>query len=402
MSLSRRVVVSGSVALFIGLALISVVMLSGIPPVRLTSQSTSLSTQGGNTATTTGPASETISGGSTTTTSQGQGAEGQGVLSVLLTDPPRTPPGVTAVYLYYFGLAVHGPQGWTTVKEAGGVELMGTVNEAMTLSSAGIPAGVYNSIKFEVTSAKVTYGGVNYTAIVQGGQLTVRIIGGAVVSASQPAAALIDIQPTVVNVGTQSSPQFVLWAEAKAFQVPSEQVTHEVGVEGHRFSLGGMGWWDQDNRMANASIQISGASLSSSSLTLTVGSMGSSGTFLKLIVVSTSSFNPMAEGEHSVPTSIVGSAVFVVLQNGTLVQFLPLLHVSIPMVRGESQASVFDTLLLAGYNLTAGASAHLSYSGSIELSFGLLEQPQGISSGVTYQITVIGDNAVATTTVTAA
>ena len=401
MSSTRSVAASGLVALLIGLSVIALVSLSGVPPVRVGSTSQATNSGGGQLTTSTfGSGSNTVSTETTTTSSAGQQSSGQGVLSILLTDPPEVPSGVTAVYVYYIGLAVHGQQGWTTLKEAGAIELMGTVNVAQTLSSATLPPGVYDSIRFEVASAQVTYQGVNHTAIVQGGQLTIRILGGAVVSASQAAGALIDIRPIVINVGTTSSPEFVLWAGAWAFQVPTGQVTTGLQAEGHRISLKGLGWWYADELRANATLQISGASLNSNSLSIGVSDVGSSGTFLKIVVVSAQT--PGGEEGGNVPSVITSSAVFIVLANGTLVQFIPLLHAAMPDVRGESQGSVLDALVLAGYNLTAGSTAHLSYSGSIQLSFGLLSQPQGITSGDTYRVTVVGIGSVTSTVVTAA
>ena len=320
-----------------------------------------------------------------------------------MTDPPHVPAGVTAVYAYYYGLAVHGPQGWTKVAAPGAIELMGTVNVAQTLASANIPTGSYDQVRFKLTSAQVTYNGVNYTAtVVQGDYLTIRITQNIVVSGSQPAAALIDIQPMVMNVGDKSSPQFVLWAEAKAFPVPSAQVSEAIGREGYRLSLRGLDWWDNDETQANVSLAVSGVSLSSDSLSLAVADGGTTGTWLKLVVVSQANPTLGISGDDSVPSAITGSAVFVILSNGTLVQFAPLLplHTSMPMVRFENQTSVLDVLLTAGYNLTAGSSVHLSYSGSIQLSFGLFAQPDGIVAGTTYWVTIVGDNTIASTEVT--
>jgi hypothetical protein len=402
LSTSRTVAASGLAALLIAISVIALISLSGVPPVRLGTTTPGVVSQQGSTTTTTGPAAGPGSSGTSTTSSQGQASGGQGVLSVLLTDPPRTPHGVTAVFMYYIGLGVHGESGWTTIKQAGAIELLGTVGQALTLSSASIPAGTYDSVRFQVASAQVTYQGANHSAIVQGGQLTVKIIGGAVVSGSQAAAALIDIQPTVINVGTSSSPQFVLWAQARAFQVPSDQASGATQSEGHRFNLQGNGWWDNDQAKASASLQLSGVSLSPNSLSLNVEDVGSGGTSLKLVAVSSSNFASGSTGGDSVPEEITSSAVFVALSNGTLVQFLPYLHASMPDMRGENQGSVFDALLSAGYNLTGGSSVHFSYSGSVQLSFGLFSQPQGITSGSTYWVTVIGENSIATTSVTAA
>jgi len=400
-SSSKTVALSGLVGLILAMSVVALILLSGVPPARLGTTSP----QGGSgeaaTSTSTEGVIETSTIGPSTASSQGQASGGPGTLSVLLTDPPRVPNGVSAVYIYYIGLAVHGDDGWTTVQQAGAIELLGTVNQALTLSSTTVPAGTYDSIRFEVSAAEVTYQGNNHSAIVQGGRLTVEIIGGARVSSTQAAAALIDIQPTVINVGTSSSPQFVLWAEARAFQVPSDQAGGGVETEGHMFNLKGNGWWDNDETMAEASLQLSQVSLSSNSLSLTAADTGSSWTWLKMVIVSQTSQPLGITGEDSVPTEVTGTAVFVILPNGTLVQFMPLLHVSMPMIQGESQMSVFDALLMAGYNLSGGASVHLSYSGSVELSFGLLSQPQSVVSGVTYWVTVLGANAVTSVQVTA-
>ncbi|HUI23080.1 MAG TPA: DUF4382 domain-containing protein [Nitrososphaerales archaeon] len=408
MSARRKVVASGVLGLLIAISAVTVISLSGVPPVRPLSNSGTTS-QGGSpetssttlTSNTGGSSGQESSAVTTTGPSQGQASGEQGVISVLVTDPPHVPAGVSAIYAYYIGLAVHRAQGWTTVMVAGEIELMGTVNVAQTLASANIPAGSYDQVKFDLTSALVTYNGANYTASVEGGHLAIRILGGAIVSSSQPSAALIDIQPMVVNVGSQTSPQFVLWAEARAFPVPQSQITATMRTEGNRFPLRGLSWWLNDENMANATLAVSGVSLSASSLNLTVADIGTTGTMLKLVVVSEATQTAGMMEDGSVPSAITGTAVFVVLANGTMAQFVPLLHVSLPMMSGESQTSVLDVLRSPGYNLTAGSSIQLSYSGSIELSFGLFAQPNGITSGNAYRITVVGDNTIASTEVTA-
>jgi len=399
---SRTVAASGVAALLIALSIIALISLSGVPAARLSSTSSS-GTPSGGTVLTTETTLSPNEGGSTitsTSSSQGQESENQGVISVLMTDPPRVPAGLTAIYAYYIGLAVHGAGGWTTVMVAGEIELMGTVDVAQTLASATVPAGTYDAVRFNLSSAVVTYEGVNYTAVVQGDQLTVRIGGGTVVSPSQQAAAIIDMQPTIVNMGTSSGPQFILWANARAFPVPPTQVNEGIEVEGHRLSLTGIGWWDNDMAQASASLQLSAVSLSVNSLGITVADTGSTGTSVRMVVVSDENLSMGITDENPVPDQVIGSAVFVVLKNGTMIQFHPLLHISTPQ-SGDSQSSAYDALQMAGYNLSAGASVHFSYSGTINLSFGLVTLPKGITSGTTYWVTVIGDDAVTSTQVTA-
>jgi len=400
---------SGLVGLLVALSLVALLSISGVPPVRQlpttsgaseanTVETTSSNAPSVQTTTSTG---ESNSITTTTVSAQGQASTGEGVLSVLMTDPPHVPTGVTAIFAYYIGLAVHDAQGWTTVAVAGEIELLGTVNVAQTLASANLPTGTYDQVGLELTSALVTYEGVNYTAIVQGGHLTIGILGGTVVSPSRPAAALIDIQPIVMNVGSESSPQFVLWAEARAFPVPSAQVSESTGTEGYRFSLQGLNWWHDDEYIASTELAISGVTLSANSLSLSVADPGTSGTWLKLVVVSEANPTLGITAKYSVPSAITGGAVFVIQDNANLVQFMPILHTSTPMSGGESQTSVLDALGMAGYNLTAGSSVRLSYSGNIELIFGVFAQSGGIISGDAYWVTVVGANTISSTEVTA-
>jgi len=193
----------------------------------------------------------------------------------------------------------------------------------------------------------------------------------------------------------------VLWAEAWAFPVPSAQVSKTTQIEGYRFSLNGLDWWGNDVDIASTALTLSGVSLSGNSLSLSVADTGTSGTWLKMVVVSEANPTLGITGEDSVPSAMIGAAVFVILDNGSLLQFVPILHISTPMAGGESQASVLEALRTAGYNLTAGSSVHLSYSGSIELSFGIFAQPSGINSGQTYWVTVAGDNTISSIQVTA-
>src|SRR2546426_6869015 len=67
----------------------------------------------------------------------------KGTLSVLLTDPPHVPFGVTKVYITYSNLAVHvseagNQSGWTLLKSGGSIELLSTVNVGQTISSVKI------------------------------------------------------------------------------------------------------------------------------------------------------------------------------------------------------------------------------------------------------------------------
>jgi hypothetical protein len=280
---------------------------------------------------------------------------------------------------------------------------MGTVNLAQTIASVNLPSGTYDAVRFQITSAEVTFNGANYSAVVQGSQLTIWFETDAVVSGQQASAAIIDIQPTVINVGTISSPRFVMWATAKAFPVPSTDVVTGMGVDGNSVSLSGMKWWDDDRAHASVNLQISGASLSANLLSLNVKDIGASGVKIRMVVVTNANLSGSTGSPDEVPREMLGSAVFLIRPNGTLVEFNRTGGIVSPYVTGVdvNGSSIIDALQLAGYNLTAGSSVGLSYSGAIQLGFGLLAPAQGIASGTSYWITVIGEGAVASTEVTA-
>ncbi|TLX98812.1 MAG: DUF4382 domain-containing protein, partial [Thaumarchaeota archaeon] len=249
MSTKKNIMLSGAAALVVAASILAVAIFSGV----------SLLPNANTTKTTT----HTI--GATTS------SKAPGTLSVLLTDPPHVPLGVTKVYIAYSNLAVHvseagNQSGWTLLKSDGSIELLGTVNVSQTISSVKIAAGEYNLLRFNISSAQVTYNGKNYTAFVPRSALIVPIVGGIEVNASKPSATIINIQPTVYNIGSASNPEFMIRHWAKAFPVPSSQVTEEEEHEGHRLSLIGKVWWTDVLERYTSNALITSATLTPTSL----------------------------------------------------------------------------------------------------------------------------------------
>ncbi len=379
MSTKKNVVLSGVAALVVAASILAIAIVSGIPLTQTRS----------NTA-----------GGSATSI----GAP-SGTLSVLLTDPPHVPDGVTKVYITYSNLAVHvseaGNQtGWSVLQDSGSIELLSTVNVSRTISSVKIASGYYNLLRFNISSAQVTFNGKNYTAFIPTSGLTIPIIGGIEVNASKPSATIINIEPTVFNIGSTSNPEFIIRQVAKAFPVPSSQVSEEMEHQGSSMSLSGKAWWMHLQESFTANAQISGATLTHSSLSLTVKNTGTASTKLRIVLV-----GPLApgisSGHRGIPSMLSGSAIFVVYPNGTLVPLQRLALALNPL--GFGRNDLMQVLASEGYNLTAGASATLSYQGTITLGFQLvqLDSGQSIVPGQQYLVTVIGDEALASYVVVA-
>ena len=387
MSTKKNIMLSGAAALVVAASILAVAIFSGV----------SLLPNANTTKTTT----HTI--GATTS------SKAPGTLSVLLTDPPHVPLGVTKVYIAYSNLAVHvseagNQSGWTLLKSGGSIELLSTVDVSQTISSVKIAAGEYNLLRFNISSAQVTYNGKNYTAFVPRSALIVPIVGGIEVNASKPSATIINIQPTVYNIGSASNPEFMIRHWAKAFPVPSSQVTEEEEHEGHRLSLIGKAWWTDVLERYTSNALITSATLTPTSLSLTVKDTGSQSTKLRLVVVSPLA-TPLIGAEHDRPPAVLfGSAIFIVLPNATLLPIQK--YILAAHQQGVGAEDVVTALASGGYNLTAGASATLSYKGTITLGFNLhivqpLQGGQSIVPGQQYLVSVLGDEALASQVVVA-
>src|SRR3989449_10673748 len=382
MSTKKNIMLSGAAALVVAASILAVSIFSGFSLI---------------------PNTNTTKTNTNTTTSN----RAPGTLSVLLTDPPHVPVGVTKVYISYSNLQVHvseagNKSGWTLLKYGGSIELLSTVTVDQTISSVKIAAGDYSLLRFNISSAQVTYNGKNYTAFVPTSALTVPIVGGIEVNAYKPSATIVNIQPTVYNIGSESNPEVMIRHWAKAFPVPSSQVTQEEEHEGTRLSLIGKAWWTDVQERYTSNAQITSAALTPTSLSVTVKNTGNQTTKLRLVVVAPVTLMGV---EHDRPPAVLaGSAIFIVLPNQTLVSIQKYILAAHQQAVGAED--LVTALTSGGYNLTIGASGTLTYTGNITLGFNIpyvqpLQAGQSIVPGQQYLVSVIGDEALASQVVVA-
>ena len=303
---------------------------------------------------------------------------GSGTLAVLLTDPPTVPNGVSAVYATYNDLQVHvsdagNQSGWYDLHSSGQIDLMSIVNVSQTIASSNVPSGMYNLLRFNITSVVVTYQGTNYTALLlENGQnassLTVRIAGGLGVSSQQSSAAVVDLTPTVLLLGNTTNPTFAFIPTARAYTIPSNSVSRVDMHIGHRLDLRGQGWWNQIE--GSGHFQITTASLSSNSLSITVTNTGNTSIVFRLAAVTSTASK--SGGDASVASS---SAFFVVEPNQSLVT-----------ISAGSRIQIAQTIAAGGYLLAPKSSATFTYSGPIVIG-SLAIQGQGQDNGFNLHLT---------------
>jgi hypothetical protein len=349
-----------------------------------------------------------------TSTNTGKAGGSQGELDILLTDPPTVPEGVTAIYVAYSDVAVHvsgagNQSGWTDVNVSSSINLMQLVNVSTTIAAVKVTTGVYNALHFNVSSAEVTYNGKNYTAFVPRAELTVIIPGGIQVGSTNASAALVDMHPTVFNMGSQSTPEFIVDTAASCFGVPAAAITKTMDHPGYRMPLNDTKWWVNFNEQYTSVIEITGANLTASSLSVTVKNTGTANVTISVIsaiplgylcdtpmnATTTSTTSAPQKGAYRMPVCFTASAFFSVLSNGTLRSVSSLLNggFTSQIKRGSRDANVFSDL---GYELRTGQSYTFTFSGPITFGFSLPRlNPPGVISGDQYRITAAGQQALA-------
>ena len=381
MTPKRSIIVSGTIAAIIALALITGAILSP---------------------------------GMLGTTSTTKSQTSTGALSVLLTDPPTVPNGVTALYATYNDIAVHvsnagNQSGWYNVTASGTINLMSVINVSQTIATGNVPNGTYNALRFNITSAQVTYNGKNYTALFVedsngATSLTVPIVGGLSVQSGGNAAAVIDLTPTVLLLGNTSNPTFAFIGAARAYTMPAQSVSREDFHIGHRDDLKTEGWWLQLQHSAH--FDITSASLSNNSLSITVKNTGNASLVFRMVGVTSTTSQTGGDRRSMSPDASIAatSAFFAVEPNESLV-----------FINGSSRFGMLQTVAAGGYLLAPNSSATFTYSGPITIGVltGLMSPhnhgdfqiaqsiTQSIVSGQHYVITVQANGLMAQTSVVA-
>ena len=337
----------------------------------------------------------------TTSATQIPSSGPSGALAILMTDPPTVPEGVTNVYITYADLGIHvsgdgNNSGWHILNLQGDIDLMSIINSTQTVAEANITSGNFNELSFNVTSAVVTFQGLNYTAdlVYQNHVLYIPIVGGISISQGVTSAAVIDVSPTVLLLGNLTNPTFAFLPSATAYTVPAQSVSTLHLNVGNRDNIQNASWWVSIQQQSK--FEITGVSLTPTSLSFNVTNTGDVPLMLRIVdIISRSSVSG-----GNVPFSNFGSLltiseVFVLERNATV---LPITVVGNGVVENE--------IYSAGFILPVGHSQTFSYSGNITLGVAITSlykhaQTQQITRGQTYILALTGNGQIAQAAVVA-
>jgi len=315
-----------------------------------------------------------------------------------MTDPPTVPDGVTAVYINYSSVEIHiadagNQSGWTDLQAKGEINLMSIVNESQTIASTNISSGKFNGMRFNVTSSVVTFQGKNYTAdlVYQEHTLYVWIPGGVIISNGQTTGAMIDMPPTVLLLGNTTNPTFAFIPAATGYMLPANSIVNHPH-KGDRD--------DYNGKVAEAiqdmtRFQLSAASLSPNSLSVTVKNTGNATVIFRMVALTGTS----TPSGGWVPSTAIGpisktSEFFIIAPNGSLLA-----------LSASSKQGAIQTLALSGFSMAPGSSATFTYNGAVTIGALALLQghtpTHGIVAGQKYIVTVLGSGEHAQTAVIA-
>jgi hypothetical protein len=401
MSSTRSLVLSALSATIIAIVLVSGVVAIGVLNTTRSSRVTTFAsvstpmTQSNSSPQTVGTTESSSSPSGTTQTGP------SGVLAVLMTDPPTVPNGVTDVYITYADLAIHvsgagNNTGWHTLNMQGQIDLMSVINSTQTIADANITSGNFNALTFNVTSAVVTFQGSNYTSdlVYQNHMLYVPIVGGINVTAGQTSAALIDVSPTVLLLGTPANPTFAFIPTATAYTIPGQSVSTLHLVVGNRDNIQNAPWWVKIR--AGSKFQVTGVSLTPTSLSFNVTNTGNAPVLLRIAdIASRTSVSGGVVSVSNFGSLLNVSEVYVLEHNSSIV---PIISVG--------NGAVENLVDSSGYILRPGQSQTFTYSGTISLGVAITSifknaQTQPIVPGQTYILSLTGNGLVAETYVIA-
>ena len=368
MSSRSSIFLSGAVAAFVAIILISGVLATGI----LSTKSTNI------------------------TSSSVTSVLGYGTIAVLLTDPPTVPNGTTNVYVTYNGLAVHvsgaaNNSGWHVLNAQGQIDLMSIINISQTIASANIQSGRFDALAFNITSATVTFLGKNYSAylVYQDHTLVVPVVGGIVVTNGQTSAAVIDLTPTVLLLGDPSSPAFAFIPAARGYTIPAQSIPQtKLQHVGQNESVSNQTWYQNDQPR----FEITGVTLTQGSLSITVANIGNVSLDFTLAAI-TSLTSPGGGLKPTLPSVATVSEFFVVYPNTSLVA-----------LTSNNHSSISNTISGGGYTLPPQASVTFKYSGPIKIGVvqGISNKPvQSVAPGSRYVISITSSDKLAQTEVLA-
>lgn len=236
-----------------------------------------------------------------------------GILAAQITDPPNPPNipvGMTHVYINYNDIEAHtivqNNSAWFTVANGGVVDLLSVLSTSMTLGSAQVWSGTYDQVRFGILNATVTFGGVNYTAIVPLNQIVVNLSnGGTVVLPNSSAGFVLGLTPTVLASSSSGKQTFQIIPTVQGVSIPKDSWKGSLATPGSFIqNIASQPWWSVATPIGDNLSEVTGTEVYPTTLLVILNNTGST-------PITISGLNILTTGESSTNSSNISTTTVV-------------------------------------------------------------------------------------------
>jgi hypothetical protein len=213
------------------------------------------------------------------TTSVSNSTAPEGTMAVQIADSISLPAGITHVYLQYSDIEIHtnlgGSSIWLRVAPENDVDLTTLSTNGLTVGVADVPAGNYDSARFTIVSAAVTFEGSNMSAIVPQTTVSVPIqASGVDLLPNGTSGFLFDIAPSIIPVQSGNLTQMELLPYAEAVAIPSSFPTANYAELGSTIPLNSQPWFTSTQENLASNVTLLAALVSNDALLVVVKNTG--------------------------------------------------------------------------------------------------------------------------------
>ncbi len=239
-----------------------------------------------------------------------------------IADPPNLPLGTSHLYINYDDIEARniGVSGrnsvWFTIAQSGEIDLQTVVNKSVSLGSANVATGNFDTVRISISSAIATFGGKNYTVIGPVSEVEAPIIQGGITLATNGGSAGIVLQfsPTLVAEENNGTPTFAASFGAQAIPIPTTDWNAFLASKASGIDILSKSWWNASQIQLPGNVVFISDLMSYNSLLLVLKNTGNTSVSLSGISI----IKQLIVGGG--PDTMQTVATFLILSNSSLVQ----------------------------------------------------------------------------------
>ena len=243
----------------------------------------------------------------------------KGMIVTQLTDFLALPIGVSNVYISYSQIEIHtngigNLSTWLPAAPAGAIDLTTISNQSLTLGSSVVASGVYDTVRFSVTGATITYNARNITASVTTPEVSVPLPqGGIDLAPNGVSGFVLDVAPTIIPSPNGNTTAMELVPFAKVVVIPPSISPLTYTKSGSVLPIDTEAWFSSTSANLPGNLTILLELVSPSALTLVVNDTGTTSVQLSEISI----LGANLQNQNSQIASVQTTTSFTQVANGS-------------------------------------------------------------------------------------